>query len=75
MSSPSGKTIRLGALCARWTIRRMIVCCTPPIRRCSRSRYSSMSTVSRATPDSIAALATAGAHHSSTRESNGFGMM
>lgn len=40
----------------------------------SRSRYSSMSNVIRATPDSIAAFATAGATHHSTRGSNGFGM-
>jgi hypothetical protein len=39
-----------------------------------RSRYSSMSNLMRATPDSIAAFATAGATHHSTRGSNGFGM-
>ena len=48
MLSPSGKTMRLGAFFARCTIRLMIVYCVPPIRRCSRSRYSSMSSVSRA---------------------------
>ena len=40
----------------------------------SCSRYSSMSNLMRATPDSIAACATAGATHHSTRGSNGFGM-
>ena len=53
----------------------MIVYCVPPMRRCSRSRYSAMSSVRRATPDFIAASATAGAHHHSTRVSNGLGMM
>ena len=67
--------MRLGAFFARCTIRLMIVYCVPPVRRCSRSRYSSMSSFSRATPDFIAASATAGAHHHSTRVSNGLGMM
>ena len=48
MLSPSGNTMRLGAFFARWTIRLMIVYCVPPMRRCSRSRYSSRSSVSRA---------------------------
>ena len=41
----------------------------------SRSRYSSMSIFSRATPLSMAAWATAGATQCSTRGSSGFGMM
>jgi hypothetical protein len=43
-------------------------------REIRSSRYSLMSKVMRATPESIAALATAGATHHSTRGSNGLGM-
>ena len=63
MLSPSGKTIRLGALCARWTIRRMIVCCTPPMPPLQPlAVFGDVHGQPRATPDSIAACATAGAH-------------
>jgi hypothetical protein len=40
----------------------------------SFSRYSAVSNLMRATPESIAACATAGATHHRTRGSNGFGM-
>ncbi len=76
MLSPSGKTIRLGALFAR--------CDDPAHDRVLRAADAALQPLAvlveveraaRATPDSIAASATAGAHHQSTRVSNGLGMM
>src|SRR5213075_1718794 len=72
--SPSGNTMRLGS-------RRAFSITTPMTSRerdsiaSSRRRYAAMSVIgARATPDFIAASATAGATHRSTRWSNGFGI-
>jgi hypothetical protein len=66
--------MRLGSRRASRPIVRMIEYAAFEPLLISFSRYSAMSNLMRATPESIAACATAGATHQSTRGSNGFGM-
>ena len=71
---PSGKAMRVSFLRARLTTDQSTWWARLwRLRSCST--YSDMSMRVRATPPSMAALATAGATHSSTRWSNGLGMM
>ena len=66
--------MRLGSRRASRPIVRMIEYAALLLFDINRSRYSVMSNLMRATPLSIAAFATAGATHHSTRGSNGLGM-
>ena len=71
---PSGNTMRLGSRRA-FSITTLVTSRERESIASSRRRYAPMSAIGwRATPDVIAASATAGATQSSTRKSNGLGI-